>query len=441
MTTLRRFLLLAALSPGVFACSMLAQTASESPAETSAAAPSDATAAPAEETPSSTVQEQPAHYVAALDGVGLISLGSDTPSHFLYGANVSGGWDSNPELADGAVASGFYTMSPYLALRGNTPKSQYLFQYQLTATGYNSNYARETLHTASASIIENPTARLNLDLEAIGSYGPDALRFLGAQQTVAVGDVAGTGPSSAAYLGNLGNATYLTSSLTSNFQVSQRTSLQLQVADSSSRYSNIQGNTSIATANLSLGKSLSPTLGVSAYALNSYYYGSLHCESHGVGVGLRWRPSEKTSLTMSGGPQFETPECGAQQGFAYNVALGTSVSGKSQIYVLAGRQPTTSYLGPGLWQDNVSAGYERQVTRVGAVNFDAGYIHSSSLATVDSYQGTYFDCIYSYALGHGLQGVYNYRGYISNSGGTSLSRNVVMFSVDWAPGRARSLVR
>ena len=441
MNKLRSLKLLVALSPGIFAASILAQTTNTTTSSPPSTQVSETSTASPEDNRVIATQDQPAYYAAAIDGTGLIALDTGAPGHFLFGVTVSGGRDSNPDTLGNGVASPFYTASPYLAAQLNTAKSQYLFQYQLTTTGYNSDYGRQTLSAGSARIVSNPSERLSLGFDSMITYGQDAVRFLGSQQTVPVGDVAGTGPNSAAYLPNAGHLTYINSGLGGTYHFSSRNSLQLLGRDSYGSDSTYQGSNSISTASVGFDRDLSPTLGASVYVQNYYYYGSIRCESYGAGVGLEWKPREKTAFSLTGGPQFDAPECNAKQGFSFNASMNTNLNGKSQLYLLAGRQPATSYLGPGLWQDNISGGYQRQVTSTGLVNLDMGYVSSTSLVTVNSYSGTYFDCIYSYGLGHGLLASYTYRGYFGDSGGTHIGRNLAMFSLNWAPRRAVSLFK
>jgi hypothetical protein len=264
---------------------------------------------------------------------------------------------------------------------------------------------------------------------------------MGAQQTVAVGQVPGTGPSSASYLTNGGSVTYLSAGLGSTFKMSARNSLQFNVANDVSRYTGYMGSNSIATAHFSFDRNLSLTRKASVYVQGSHYYGSIHCESYGGGFEFRWTPRENALITLSGGPQLDTPECGIQQGFSYSLSMSTSLSGKSQIYLLSGRQPATSFLGPGLWQESVSAGYQRQVAHAGAISFDVGYVRSDAVKAVNSYKAGYYDCVYTYALSNRLRNSYTYRGYIGGSGGSYIDRNLFMFSLDWTPGRALSFVR
>jgi hypothetical protein len=425
------FRLVVMLSIGLFAGTVLAQTPADDSRNASIGTSSDLTAVSTANTTSSAGEEQQMQYAAALDGSGLISLSNHIPSHFLWGATVVGGWDSNPNNLDKGVSSGIYTLNPYVGVQINTPKTQYLFQYQSTNTGFTANYARQSMNVASARVLRNLSERWSLDLKAMGSYGQDSVRFLGSQQTVEVGGVAGTGPGSASYLPNVGTVTYADQRLGASYRKSERDTIKLSISNSFNHYSGLSESNSIATLNLAYARDLSPTLAALVYGQGSSYYGSLRCESYGGGAGLKWQASEKTAISLSGGPQLNTSECGTQQGFAYSASFSTQLTGKSQIYFLSARQPTASYLGPGLWQESASGGYQRQVTAIGTISFDIGYVASKTLKTVSSYNGTYFDFIYGYRLGHGLRASYSYRGYVGDSGGTRFGRNAATLSMVW----------
>jgi hypothetical protein len=434
MSTLGCLRIIVALSTVFLVGPILAQAPNEDPKSTSVPSADETASVSTEDTTPKGGEEQQMQYAPALNGTGLISLDSSAPSHLLFGATISGGWDSNPDNQGNGVASALYTLSPYLGIRVNTPKTNYLFQYQSTNTGFSSNYARQTMNIASARILGNVNERWSWDLKALGSYGQDSIRFLGSQQTIAVGEVPGTGPNSASYLPNAGTVTYAEGDVGVKYRKSQQDTVEIRFVNAFNHYTGFDENNSIATLNLAYSRDLSPTLGLLAYGQSTYYYGALHCNSYGGGVGLNWKPSEKTSFSLSGGPQIDTSGCGSQQGFAYSVSFSSRLSGKSQIYLLSARQPTTSYLGPGLWQESSSGGYQRQVTSIGIVSFDVGYVASDTLTAVDSYHGTYFDCIYAFPISHGLRISYSYRGYVGDSGGTHFNRNAVLFSLAWTPG-------
>lgn len=434
MTTLGCLRIIVALSTFFFASSVLAQAPNEDPKSTTAPTADETVGVSTEATAPKGGEEQQMQYAPALNGTGLISLDSTAPSHLLLGATISGGWDSNPDSQENGVASGVYTLSPYLGIQANTQTTQYLFQYQFTNTGFTNDYSRQSMNVASARILGSVNDRWSWDLKALGSYGLDSIRFLGPQQTVAVGEVPGTGPNSAAYLANAGTVTYVDASVGTKYRRSERDTIEFRAANVFSNYTGLNESNGTATVNMEYDRELSSTLGVLVYGQNSYYYGALVCESFGAGAGLQWRPGERTVFSLSGGPQINTSECGNQQGFAYSVSFSTRLSEKSQIYLMSARQPTTSYLGPGLWQESASGGYQRQVMSSGTISFDVGYVASDTLTEVNSYHGTYFDCVYGYRLGHGLRASYSYRGYVGDSGGSHFNRNVALFSIVWTPG-------
>jgi hypothetical protein len=379
-------------------------------------------------------RDEQTQFEPALDGSGLISMDSAISKRLLVGATVSGGWDSNPDNLGNGASSGLYTLSPYFGIRSNTASTQFLLQYQPTITGYSSSaYTNQTMHAATVAILGNINERWKWNLNASGNHGEDATRFLAPQQSVAVGEVPGTGPNSASYLANAGTVTFVTGSGGVQYRKSERDSLEFGIANTFSRYSGLSENKSIATISLGYDRDLSPSVEMRTYGLTYYYYGAINCASFGGGAGIKWHVLDGTFLSLSGGPQLNTTACGKQQRFSYSAAFSTRLTGKSQIYVLAAREPSISYQGPGLWQTSVAGGYQRQVSTGGTLKFDAGYASSDTLTAVNSYHGTYIDCVYGVQLGHGFNASYSYRGFIGDTGGTSFSRNVALFSLAWTP--------
>lgn len=441
MSKLRCIRLVAALSSGLFTGSLLAQTSTDDqrtasphpPVESSGVNAGDAVQAP------NGGLEQKMQYATALDGTGLISMDRTTPTHLLLGAAVAGGWDSNPDNQGNGASSGVYIVSPYIGIQASTPKTQYLLQYQPTITGYTSSiYSHQTMNVASATIVGTVSERWSWNFRASGSHGQDSLRLLAPQQSVAVGEVPGNGSSSASYLPNAGTVTYANGDLDIQYRKSERDSLEFHVANSFSYFTGLSENNGVATTGrFGYVRALSSRLGVIAYGQSSYINGFTNCASFGGGIGLKWQADERTSLSLSGGPQFDSSACGNQLEFSYNAAFSTRLSYKSQIYLLASRQPTASYLGPQLWQLSASGGYQRRIRSIGTLSLDLGYAGSDTLATAGSYHGTYFDCIYGYPIGHGFSATYSYRGYIGDWDGNKFTRNLALFSLMWSPGAGR----
>jgi hypothetical protein len=441
MTRLGYIRLIAALSTGLFVGSPFAQTLSDDQTTTSVHPLVESSGVNSEDAvqASNGEGEQKMQYAAALNGTGLISMDGTAPTHLFFGAAVASGWDSNPYNLGNGASSGVYTLSPYFGIQINTPKTQYLLQYQPTITGYSSSlYAQGTVNMASATIVGTVNERWSWDFGASGSYGQDSLRLLAPQQSVAVGEVPGNNSSSASYLPNAGTVTYANGNLDIHYRKSERDSLEFDLANSFSHFTGLSENNGVATTgHFGYGRELSSRLGVTAYGQSSYINGFIDCASFGGGIGLTWQAGERTSLSLSGGPQFDTSACGNRLEFSYNAAFSTRLSQKSQIYLLASRQPTASYLGPQLWQLSVSGGYQRRITSIGTVSLDLGYVANDTLATASSYHGTYFDCIYGYPIGHGFSATYTYRGYLGEWDGVKFSRNLALFSLTWTPGAGR----
>jgi hypothetical protein len=441
VSKLRCIRLIVALSTGLLPGSLFAQTSGGDQTTTPAHPPVESSGVNAEDAvqASNGGGEQKMQYAAALDGTGLISMDRTRPTHLLLGAAVASGWDSNPNNLGNGASSGVYTLSPYFGIQASTPKTQYLLQYQPTITGYNSSlYGQGTVHMASATIVGTVNERWSWDFRARGSYGQDSVRLLAPQQSVAVGEVPGNNSSSASYLPNAGTTTYSNGNLDIHYRKSESDSLEFHVANYFSHFTGLSENNGVATiSSFGYGRELSSRLAVSAYAQSSYINGTIDCASFGGGIGVTWQASERTSLSLRGGPQFDMSACGSQLEFAYNAAFSTRLSSKSQIYLLASRQPTVSYLGPTLWQLNVSGGYQKRIASKGTVSLDIGYTGSDTLATGSSYHETYFDCIYGYPLGHGFSATFSYRGYVGDSDGTKSTRNLALFSLAWTPGAGR----
>ncbi len=384
---------------------------------------------------SSSPMESTQNYVPALNGTGLIALGDALKTHVLIGATSSGGWDSNPDDQDNGAASGVFAISPYLGVQLISGKTRSLFQYQPTIQRFTlGEYSGGTLNVASASILHNINERWRWDFKAIGNYGQDSVRLLAPQQTQAVGNVPGASPQSTAYLPNAGILTYISGESGLHYDRSERDSIELQLSNGYSKYSGLNEESGVATSTVNYRRSISPDFGFLTYAQTSYYYESITCKSYGVGAGINWGGGGSTSLSLAGGPQLNSKACGQQQGFAYSAAFSTRLTETSQIYSTASRQITTTYLGPGLWQQIFTVGYQREITHSSTLSADVGYTSSPPVQNVSSYNGKYFDVIYNQHISSAFTTSVTYRSYSGNWGVTSFSRNIAMVSLSWTPG-------
>ena len=384
--------------------------------------------------------ESTQNYVPSLNGTGLFALGDTIKTHVLIGATTSGGWDSNPDDQDNGAASGVFVFSPYIGLQVISGKTRSLFQYQPTIQRFTlGEYSGGTMHVASLTILHSISERWRWDFQATGNYGQDSIRLLAPQQTQAVGNVPGTSPQSAAYLPNAGIITYVSGESGLHYDMSERDSVELQLSNAYSKYSELQEASGVATSAVNYRHYISPDLNFHTYGQASYYYESITCTSYGAGAGIDWGVGSNTSLSLAGGPQLNSKACGQQQGFAYSAAFNTRLTETSQVYATASRQITTTYLGPGLWQQVFTAGYQKEIAHSHTLSADIGYTSSPSTQKISSYSGTYFDVIYCKHLGSAFSTSVTYRNYSGNWGATNFNRNIAMVSLVWTPGTSHTI--
>ncbi len=367
----------------------------------------------------------------SLSGAGLISM--ENPKRgFLFSVISGGGWDSNPNESSNSVSSAVYSLSPYVAFHGASQKSQFILQYQPTFLAYPSGaFAAQTQHAALALAEGSVSERLKWKMNFNGSQGQNGARFLAPLQSVPVGVVSGTGASDASFLPNAGSITYALGLAEMSYRKSEHGTI---VADLWNSYNRITGSNygATATARLSYRRDLSPRLSMMGYGQASQYYGNLVCESYGTGASVSWKVRENTLLTAEAGPLINTSRCGSQQGYSYALSYSSRLSGRTQVYLLASRSPSISYIGPGLWQTSASAGMQYRVTTAGLLRVDLEYASSTALAAVSSYRGIAVNATYDVRSRHGFGLSYSYRGFFADSAGSGYSRNLVQISLRWA---------
>lgn len=394
---------------------------------------SNATQAAGTETAGSQ-ESQGTRYVGSLNGSGLIAMEDSADQHILLSLTGSGGWDSNPDNTQASSVAGVYSLSPYIGYMGASARSQYIAQYQPTIMGYTSDgYVRQTLQSASGSLLVAASERLKLELNASGSYGSNGTRLLSNPQTIVVGDVAGTSAaSSASYLKDSGNVTNIAGSVNANYRSSDRNTIAVTGSTAYSRTSGLNQEGGIANLTGTFTRDISQTFWLNGYAQAGHYYGDLQYETYGVGAGFGWRPAEGLSLSLDAGPQISTCGCGGtKSGVAYTVSFGARLTNRSQMYLLSDHRPTVSYLGPSLWERSTSGGFQYSITPIGVIRGDVGYISSDTLTAATSYRGTSWGADYSVYLRHGFAVAYSYRGYATNTSGVGTIRNLGQVSITW----------
>jgi hypothetical protein len=374
-------------------------------------------------------------YVPALDGTGLISVDHSVRSRFLLGVIYSGGYDTNPNTEPNAPKSGAFLLTPLVGIQANTVRTFYLIQYQPTFLRYTTDeYQGGAIQAASGDFVGSLEERWRWDAHVTLSHGQDSIRLLAPQQSVAVGDVPGAGPNTAANRPNAGTTTAVDGRGNLTYLASQRDTVGLSLENSFNTYTAVSGTNLVGTAIAEYAHSATPHLQWFAYSSGSRYYGIIHCYAFGGGVGIDWKSEEHTYLHLGGGPQLNTSECRAQQNFSYDVAYSHRVTARSQVYLTSARQVGSTFVGPSLWQTGAAAGYQYDFGRKETIQFDFGYIGTSGVRRSDAYSGKYVDAIYSRSLGYNFSTSFSYRWYAGDLATTTrFNRTTALLSIGWSP--------
>lgn len=366
----------------------------------------------------------------SLNGNGLISLEGAGQPKVALGYTLNGGWDSRPEETESAPSSGLFFANFYLAADGRVGATQYLFQYAPTLTKYTSDrYPGGVFHVASAKLFGALSERWFWSSEAGLTYGKDTLRLLAPSNTSAIGDVTAVNPNASTFrpLAGSGLFTALTAQLT--YRTSETGTVQFQASDLHSHLSGLNDD-DFGTARFIYTRRLSSRLGLGSYAQVLIDSASPDCVNFGAGISANIKTSEFTEFSVSGGPQLQSGGCSGRGAFG-NISFSSKLSISTQIYGVLSRQFTSSYLGPASWQDNVSAGLERNIADLGFFGTDVNYTHNEKTSLLPDYHGIFVSATYGRRAAHGMSPSISYRHLLNSVSGVGWNRDVALFSLTW----------
>lgn len=369
-----------------------------------------------------------AEYVPALNGRGLIALDATNKPLLSYGYQLGAGWDSSN--LDGSSA--LITASPYVTVQSVLGANQFIVQYSPTFTKYSAaNYVGGNLQRGSATVLGTISPRWRWNAGTTLAYGQESLQTVAPTQTVAVGDIAAVSPDAAIYLANAGVGTYINFGTGFTYLSSERDAIDLQLGEGYSRFAGINGDTNVASAQVNYIHSVSPTLSVRPYVQILESTGYISCTSVGGGAGLNWQVGERTGIALSAGPQISTKGCGTLVSYIFSAALNTQVSNVSQLYLMAGRQFSSPYLGPGVWENTAGVGYQRMLGSATAATLDLSYAGSTGAGSAYNYSGVYLGATVARTIGRSFSPSISYQRVMGNTGPTPFNLNTVLFSINW----------
>lgn len=378
-------------------------------------------------------------YEGSLDGSGLIPLDHSVSSRFLLGGTYSAGYDTRPGEVPGAPGSGVTVLNPYLGVQVNRESTQYIFQYAPTLTYHQNNrYQGGSLHLATAKMTGELGERWAWEAHGFGLHGLDSVRLLAAEPTVPVGDVPGIGSGAASYQRNAGTTTYVDVGGRLSYKLTPRDAVTASAANAYGQSSSSVGDSIVASFRGAYSHDVSESFHWVTYGEMGRYYGALHCYIYGGGVGLTWQPGPHSFLQISGGPAVDSPACGRQQNLAYRVGYSARITERSQVYLMSSRETAGIYVGPGLWEQTLTAGYQRNLTPSDSLNLGLGYVKETLYSNVHGYSGRYASLTYSHKLPMSLRAAFSYRYFDGGWSGVTFNRNIALVSLTWTPTGERT---
>jgi hypothetical protein len=95
------------------------------------------------------------------------------------------------------------------------------------------------------------------------------------------------------------------------------------------------------------------------------------------------------------------------------------------------------YVGPALWEQSVTAGYQYLVTSKDTLGVNFGYVDETVYKEANAYKGTYVGAAYNHKLPRSLAAGFSYRYFNGGVTGSTVNRSTVLFSLAWLPTGAK----
>jgi len=339
---------------------------------------------------------------------------------FLYGMSSSVAYrDAMPGVLNDKSDVALL-LNPYVGLVGRTRTGSYLLNYTVDAMPHDTAQSPPAVfHQVSATMNGFITKNVDWSVTGIGGYGSEASRILGPLSYQVVTNFP-TADTSNAILAGL-NDTVLTGSLdgTLGWQKSPRDRFAFELTSAYTSYTPGTTGLSIPGANHAVSeggtirydRAVSPRTSLAAFG-DLFHVSSMgSCSTYGGGLGITHEASHRVSMGLQGGPQFSTKGCGGPQSAMFTGNLLVRATARTRVYLVGGRTFTTVYRLHSSWDDNISAGVERD-SRLFVFNFDAMYVRGG---LQPSYEGLLVGPSVRYRMWRTLSWLVGYRRFHGSS--------------------------
>jgi hypothetical protein len=374
------------------------------------------------------------------DGLPVRPRGKALVGQLFYGLSASAVYSDDPAaLGTGKTASTAFT--PYVALLEPTRTGSYLLQYSAVVAPQDVvSGGPQVFHTAGVAVVGALSRRLTWSLSSNGSFGSESARLQGPLAYTVVQSTPMASSAESAVLLPATNVLFIENTATLDWRKSARETLGFSLVNT---YAGIERNPAVPDsvashsdavgAKMHYDRSLSSHYSLSLYGEAEMLLQIPVCQTYGVGAGLAIRVNQAVSLSFAGGPQFSSQACGGAQSANFSASIAVNLTRHDRVYASANRQFSTGYLTAGTWEDNVAAGFAKDMGRLHFTT-DAGWVRAEETSPIPTYHGYFVVPRVSFRLTESLSASAAYRDF-HGSGGLlgDATANIASVSLEWRP--------
>ena len=354
---------------------------------------------------------------------------------FMYGMAVSESYVRDFAENSGGQDNSKFLWSPHVAIINASNHSSFSFQYAPTIVHSTSGpSSRQVFHAGTITFGLPIAPNWVLQLNSSNSYGTDSSRLLSPLAFDVNKGVPVVDPSSAVFQFNRGKVFTTANNVGLTWQRSASQAMSFSAGES--YFSSLDGGpgSTSTSAQVSFSAAVSPRTSFSVggnYNHQAFSLGT--CDGYGFSFGISHQLGRNISLSVAGGPEFETARCKGANG-NYEVSMSYTLSRRSRMGLTAGRSYMTNYLANTKWSDTAAVSVGRQLSESFEINLDSGYARSVRTQTgLGTYIGYFVGANLSWKLSRTIALGTGYRRFEQISGGPNQGQNMAMITLGWSP--------
>lgn len=374
------------------------------------------------------------NYTVSLNGGAPISVQAPKHLHWLYAASTSQGYDSDIAGPFSNISSYTSVYEGYLGALWRYARGYAVLQQDSAFTYFGSSLLRgagyhQTALLSSTDLLPS----LNWTLQANSTIGNNTLTELIPPTQVIVNGVVVISPGNATAGLNLGFVWGNDVVSTLNWKPDGRDIFSFRAENANHHFYGLDVHDNEVTFKLTYMREVTENAYLGAYGLEKHETGTLFCDSYGFGLSAAVKPTDRLFLQAEGGPEFDSTGCFRHQGFELHFAGTYQTSRSSYIYALANRELSSGFVPSSTWQDDAGLGFAKQLSHRLWWSVGGGYQRGFIIPALTPYHGFYSQTELRQRLSNNFSVEALYRRLDQSITGLGTHRNIILFTLRWAP--------